>query len=175
MILRKKATICCIYCLSRSVGGKVHRMIKILKEKETDKIIEFVKKEMKDNSDFFISGLQGTNLLNGQLLRHYIFSTDAICVADVGHNDEIQKLLAVSMPKDGMKKKSIDIDFISIDSDFVNEAVQELRDLLEGEGYTKLSLSVRKPNDNIRLLPEFEEEVRVDTKYYKEFTYSYFI
>lgn len=150
-------------------------MVQLLKEKETDKIIDFIKKETKDNSDFFVGGLQGTNLLNPQILRHYIFVTDVICIADVDKNDEIKKLLAVNMPKEGMKKKSIDISFISIDFDFFNEAVSQLREILEGEGYTKLSLSVRKPNDNIRLLPEFEEEVRVDTKYYKEFTYSYFI
>jgi hypothetical protein len=150
-------------------------MVQLLKEKETDKIIDFIKKEMKDNSDFSVSGLQGANLLNAQVLRHYIFVTDVICIADVDRNDEIKKLLAVSMPKEGMKKKSIDISFISLDLDFVNEAIQQLREILEGEGYTKLSLSVRKPNDNIRLLPEFEEELRVDTKYYKEFTYSYFM
>lgn len=60
------------------------------------------------------------------------------------------------MPKDGMKTKSIDINFISLDIDFIKEAVQQLQEVLDGEGYTKLSLNVRKPNDNIRFIPEFE-------------------
>lgn len=64
-------------------------MIQILKEKETDKIIEFIKRETKENSDFFVGGIQGSNLLNSQTLRHYIFVTDVICIADLERNGEI--------------------------------------------------------------------------------------
>lgn len=148
-------------------------MIQIMSERDAEKIVAFMNQTKNEKN--VLKDMIGIPINNPVAVRALLFQTDLVCVADVDSNAHIQKLLCITPPRDVSNKLSIVICYMTVDREFFDGAIDILHELFEDEPYTKLKISMRSSDYDMLKALGFEEELQIDTKYYKQFTYSYFL
>ena len=148
-------------------------MIQLLSERDAEKIVDFVNQKNTDDSKV-LRDMIGLTINSPVITRSLLFHTDLVCIADLDQNSNIQKLFCVTPPRDVSAKRSIVICYMTVDKEFISTSIDMLQALLEGEPYTKIKISTRTPS-NILNDFGFEEELNIETTYYKQYTYSYFL